>query len=83
MKNVKLEIINESVKNEKYYALSKISTEEKNRYCVIVQDDELVLQDVGAERGRAKETYELLVRGEVSSVHAEDIISDLKKEIFI
>ena len=82
MKNLKFEILNERIKNEKYYALACVSTERGEAYCAIVQDDELVVQDLGFEKGRAKEIYELLIRGEVSSLHVEEIVRDLKNEIF-
>ena len=82
MKNVKFEILNELIKNKKYYALASVSIADRDTCCIIVEDDEMALYNLGEDRTRANEIYELLACGEVSAIHVEDIISDLKNEIF-
>ena len=82
MKNVKFEILDERITNRKYYALAGVATEEREISCIIVEDGELTLYDLGEDRQRANEIYEMLACGEVSAVHLADVISDLKNEIF-
>ena len=82
MKNVKFEILDERIINRKYYALAGVAIEDKETCCIVVEDGELALYDLGEDRRRANEIYEMLACGEVSAVHLADVISDLKNEIF-
>lgn len=77
MKNVKFEVLDESLKNQKYYALIKISVGARSGYCVAVEDDEFSLQGIGNDASRAREIYELFLNQEVSAIHADEIAHDL------
>ena len=82
MKNVKFKVLEESLKNQKYYALIKISVGVRAGYCVAVEDDELSLQGIGSNEARAKEIYDLFLDQEVSAIHVDEIVRDLQNAIF-
>lgn len=82
MKNINFKVLNEGFKKQKYYALVKASVEEKDSYFVLVQDEDLIIQGVGQDLVRGEKIYRMLLRGEVSSIHADEVIRDLQNEIF-
>ena len=77
MKNIKFEVLDESVKIQKHYAFIKISFGDKVGYCISVKDDELVCHSIGSDMKRAEEIYKLLLCGEVSALHVNDVLMDV------
>ena len=82
MKNINFKVINEGFKKQKYYALVKSTVEDKNAYFVLVLDEDLIVQGVGSNLVNGEKIYRMLLRGEVSSIHADEVIRDLQNEIF-
>lgn len=82
MKNIKFEIVEEVLKNQKYYALIRVFAARKTVYCAIVQDDEISVKTLGNDLIVSKQIYELLRDGEVSAIHLSDVVNDLENEIF-
>lgn len=81
MKNVKFEMLKEAVRGEKYYMLFKASVENKEVYCIAVQDDDFFIQSVGYELDKAIEIFKLLSDSAVSAIHVNDVISDLQNDL--
>lgn len=83
MKNVKFTKLKEAMKGEKCYVLFKVSLENKSGYCIAVRDDEFCVQGLGNDADKASEIFDLLLCGEVSAIHINDVIRDMQNEIFI
>lgn len=82
MKNIKFEVLDESMKTQKHYALIKISVCDKIVYCVAVKDDDLVCHSIGNDVKNAEKIYELLLCGQISALHVNDVLNDMQNEIF-
>lgn len=83
MKNLKFETLRETVKGEKYYVLFKVSLENSSGYCIAVKDNDFAVGGIGNDTYKATEIYDMLSCGEVSAIHTDDVIKDLKSEIFV
>ena len=82
MKNIKFEVLEESITPKKHYAFIKISVCDKIGYCILVKDDDLACHSIGNDLKNAEKIYQLLICTEVSSIHVNDVLCDMRYEIF-
>ena len=78
MKNVKFEALKETVRGEKYYVLFKVLIEDREGYCIAVEDEDFSVQGLGNDFDRANEIYKAISDGVVSAIHVNDVISDMQ-----
>ncbi len=83
MRNIKLTVLEESTQKLRYYALVEVELEGKEGYCLILNDDELVIEGVGNNKAKAGEIYSLVRNGEVTSTHLSDVVRDCRCEFFV
>lgn len=83
MQKIKVKTVTETEKDKSYYALLEISMEARKSYCIIVNDTEFVAEGIGNDIDIARNIFDMLCNGAVSSVNADEVIRDMKIEFFV
>ena len=83
MKNIKVEVLKEKSKNQKYYAMVEISVEQKRIFGFVVEDDDIAIEGIGNDIEQANKIYSYVSEMDISSINLDEVIRDLRIDFFV
>ena len=82
MKSICVDRIKESKNNGIEYGMVKISIYDKESFGMFVLDDDFSFESLGNDYIQAVERFNVLSKNNVSSLHLEEVLHDIKMKIY-